>query len=157
MALISLRSPWPVKIRTSDRLLTLTAGWARCQSSVRLPSVGSYLGPELVSGGRNLISARQEPSVQIAGIPVLEVTAPDLESRRRHGKDDSIDAVAAERAALWGQRVQVAKDRDGAVEALRTRSGRPVVVPSRRVGPRYSFSTTSSSLLPMKSEIRFAT
>lgn len=25
------------------------------QSSVRLPSLGSYLGPELVSGGRNLI------------------------------------------------------------------------------------------------------
>ncbi|MCY4483247.1 MAG: transposase [Spirochaetaceae bacterium] len=53
----------------------------------------------------------------LAGIPVLEVTGPDLESRRRHGKDDSIDAVAAAHAALWGQRVQVAKDRDGAVEA----------------------------------------
>ena len=56
----------------------------------------------------------------LAGIPVLEVTRPDLESRRRQGKDDSLDAVAAAQAALWGQRVQVAKDRDGAVEALRT-------------------------------------
>ena len=56
----------------------------------------------------------------LAGIPVLDVTRPDLAARRRQGKDDQIDAVAAAHAALWGQRVQVAKDRDGAVEALRT-------------------------------------
>ena len=40
------------------------------QSSVRLPSLGSYLGPELVSGGRNLIlqgkSGRGKPHLVIA-------------------------------------------------------------------------------------------
>lgn len=56
----------------------------------------------------------------LAGIPVLEVTGPDPVQRRRQGKDDCLDAIAAARAALWGQRVQVAKDRSGSVEALRT-------------------------------------
>jgi hypothetical protein len=52
-------------------------------------------------------------------VPVLEVTGPEPAARRSKGKDDELDAVAAARAALTGQRVQVAKDRSGAVEALR--------------------------------------
>ena len=55
----------------------------------------------------------------LCGIPVLEVTGPDSSSRRSHGKDDSLDAISAARAALGGWRVRVAKDRSGAVEALR--------------------------------------
>lgn len=55
----------------------------------------------------------------LAGVPVLEVTGPEPPQRRSQGKDDRLDAVAAARAALEGRRVQVAKDRSGAVEALR--------------------------------------
>ncbi len=54
-----------------------------------------------------------------AGVPVLAVTGPDRSLRRAAGKDDGLDAMAAARAALTGQRVQVAKERDGAVEARR--------------------------------------
>jgi transposase len=48
-------------------------------------------------------------------IPTLEVTRPDKSLRRAQGKSDDYDAVAA----ALGQRVQVAKDRSGQVEALR--------------------------------------
>ena len=50
----------------------------------------------------------------IAGIPVLEVTGPDPALRRSKGKDDTLDAIAAAKTALTGQRVSVAKDRRGA-------------------------------------------
>ena len=55
----------------------------------------------------------------LAGVPVLEVTGPDPALRHARGKDDTLDAVAAAKAALTGQRVAFAKDRSGAVEALR--------------------------------------
>ncbi len=55
-----------------------------------------------------------------AGVPVLEVTGPDRVARRAQGKDDALDAIAAAQAARTGYRTHVAKDRTGAVEALRT-------------------------------------
>ena len=61
----------------------------------------------------------------LSGIPVLEVIGPDPASRRAKGKDDALDAIAAAEAARTRRRVQVAKDRSGAVE------GR---VPGRGVG-----------------------
>ena len=69
----------------------------------------------------------------LAGVPVLEVTGPEPAERRSKGKDDRLDAVAAARAALSGRRVQVAKDRSGAVEALRVlRTTRSTAVKCRR-------------------------
>ena len=55
----------------------------------------------------------------LSGVPVLEVTGPDRAARRAKGKEDALDAVAAAESARTGRRVQVAKDRCGAVEALR--------------------------------------
>jgi transposase len=55
----------------------------------------------------------------LAGLTVLEVTGPDESLRRAKGKDDTVDAIAAAQAALTGQRVRVAKDRNGRVESLR--------------------------------------
>lgn len=55
----------------------------------------------------------------LAGLVVLEVTRPDKSLRRAKGKDDTGDAIAAAQAALTGQRVCIAKDRNGQVEALR--------------------------------------
>ncbi len=68
-----------------------------------------------------------------AGIPVYEVTQPDKGLRRARGKDDDLDAIAAARAALTGQRVRIAKDRTGSVEALRVlRTTRTTAVRCRR-------------------------
>lgn len=54
-----------------------------------------------------------------AGVRVLEVERPDRGSRRRRGKSDTLDAEAAARAALVGERTGVPKSKDGEVEALR--------------------------------------
>ncbi|WP_204034442.1 IS110 family transposase [Sinosporangium siamense] len=53
------------------------------------------------------------------GIGMVEVDRPDRKSRRFQGKSDPIDAVAAARTALAGERVGVPKQRDGRIEALR--------------------------------------
>jgi len=69
----------------------------------------------------------------LSGVPVLEVTGPDPASRRAKGKDDALDAVAAAEAARTRHRVQVAKDRSGAVEALRVlRTTRKTAIKCRR-------------------------
>ena len=71
--------------------------------------------------------------LELAGVPVLEVTGPDPAVRRARGKDDVLDAVAAAEAVRTRCRVQVAKGRGGAVEALRVlRTTRKTAVKSRR-------------------------
>ena len=80
------------------------------------------------------------------GVPVLEVTGPDPSSRRSYGKDDSLDAISAARAALSGQRVRVAKDRSGAVEALRVlRTTRKTAVRARRATLQQLHNTVVSA------------
>ncbi len=64
-----------------------------------------------------------------AGVAVLEVSRPNRQARRQHGKSDTIDAIEAARAALSGRAHGVAKTADGNVEAIRAllvafRSGR---------------------------------
>jgi transposase len=54
-----------------------------------------------------------------ADIEVVEVNRPDRSQRRRRGKSDVLDAVAAAEAARSGTRIAVPKSRDGQVEALR--------------------------------------
>lgn len=68
-----------------------------------------------------------------SGIPVLEVTGTDKAERRSRGKDDTLDAINAARAALEGKRISVAKQRDGQIEALRVlRVARQTAVKGRR-------------------------
>lgn len=55
-----------------------------------------------------------------AGLTVIEVARPNRQVRRRYGKTDVIDAIAAARAVLSGEASGVPKSRDGPVEALRT-------------------------------------
>jgi transposase len=64
-----------------------------------------------------------------AGVAVLEVSRPNRQVRRQHGKSDTVDAIEAARAALSGRAHGVAKTADGNVEAIRVllvafRSGR---------------------------------
>ncbi len=53
------------------------------------------------------------------GIEVVEVNRPNRQMRRRSGKNDTIDAEAAARAALNGQATATPKGRDGLVESIR--------------------------------------
>lgn len=54
------------------------------------------------------------------GVSVIEVLRPNRQVRRRQGKSDVIDAIAAARAVLSGEATATPKSHDGAVEALRT-------------------------------------
>jgi transposase len=83
--------------------------WARGFGVVRRAGVectGSY-GAALA---RHLAAAEVE---------VFEVNQPDKATRRRRGKNDTIDAEAAARAVLNGQATALAKAGDGPVEMLR--------------------------------------
>ncbi|GAA1576889.1 IS110 family transposase [Dactylosporangium maewongense] len=52
-------------------------------------------------------------------VEVIEVNRPNRKTRRFQGKSDPIDAIAAAKAALAGDRTGIPKHRDGRVEALR--------------------------------------
>jgi transposase len=52
-------------------------------------------------------------------VRVVEVSRPNRQVRRRHGKSDVIDAIAAARAVLSGQASATPKAHNGPVEALR--------------------------------------
>jgi transposase len=52
-------------------------------------------------------------------VRVIEVSRPNRQVRRRHGKSDVIDAITAARAVLSGQASATPKTHDGPVEALR--------------------------------------
>ena len=54
-----------------------------------------------------------------AGIRVWEVIRPNRQTRRRHGKSDPTDAIAAARAVLSGEADAVPKSGDGNIEAIR--------------------------------------
>jgi transposase len=58
-------------------------------------------------------------ALRAAHVPVLEVLRPKRQVRRRHGKSDPADAIAAARTVLAGEAAGPAKAQDGAVEALR--------------------------------------
>jgi transposase len=50
---------------------------------------------------------------------VIEVTCPNRQRRRSHGKSDPVDALSAARAAQGGEATALAKARPGNVEAIR--------------------------------------
>jgi transposase len=58
-------------------------------------------------------------SLTSAGIEVIEVTRPNRQRRRRHGKTDTLDAVAAGVSVLNGDATATAKTGDGPAESLR--------------------------------------
>ena len=53
------------------------------------------------------------------GIAVIEVSRPNRQVRRRHGKTDVVDAIAAARAVLSREASATPKAHDGPVEAMR--------------------------------------
>lgn len=53
------------------------------------------------------------------GVHVVEVSRPNRQVRRRYGKTDVVDAIAAARAVQSGEATATPKSHDGPVEALR--------------------------------------
>ncbi|MBW8821957.1 MAG: IS110 family transposase [Streptomyces sp.] len=53
------------------------------------------------------------------GVQVIEVSRPNRQVRRRYGKTDVVDAIAAARAVQSGEASAIPKSHDGDVEALR--------------------------------------
>jgi transposase len=54
------------------------------------------------------------------GVMVVEVGRPNRQVRRRHGKTDVVDAIAAARAVQSGEATATPKSHDGPIEALRS-------------------------------------
>jgi transposase len=54
-----------------------------------------------------------------AGVAVVDVDRANRQKRRRQGKSDPTDAIAAARAALSGEAATIAKARDGDIEMIR--------------------------------------
>ena len=92
----------------------------------------------------------------LSGVPVLEVTGPRPGRAKSQGKrDDALDAVAAAEAARTGCRVQVAKDRGGAVEALRVlRTTRKTAVKCRRAALQQLHNTIVAAPDEVRDQIR---
>ena len=71
--------------------------------------------------------------MQQAKIPVLEVTTPDKQDRRRRGKNDDLDAQNAAHAAFAGQRTVTPRSRDGMIIPQGLMACRKTAVSARRV------------------------
>lgn len=76
------------------------------------------LGPVGVEG-TGAYGAGLARTLRQAQVPVIEVDRPNRKTRRFQGKSDPIDAIAAAKTALAGERTGIPKQRDGRVEALR--------------------------------------
>ena len=76
-----------------------------------------------------------------AGVRVVEVIRPNRQHRRRHGKSDLTDAVAAARAVLSGQAEGRPRGGTGPAEALRLiRVARNSAL-KQRTGPPHTHAT----------------
>ena len=71
------------------------------------------------SGGHRLLRRGPDPMPAPQQVTVVEVNRPDRAARRRHGKTDAVDALAAAHAVLSGRANGTAKTGDGPVEMLR--------------------------------------
>ena len=88
-----------------------------------------------------------------AGVQVLEVARPNRQVRRRHGKTDVVDAVAAARAVQSGEATGTPKTHDGPVEALRTlqavqRSGNKARTQGAQPDPPAAHHRTAAAARP---------
>jgi transposase len=89
------------------------------------------------------------------GVSVVEVDRPNRQRRRRTGKSDPLDAVAAARAAQGGDANGWAKTRDGNVEAMRVlRVARSSARSSRTRAINQMRSLVSTAPEELRSELR---
>jgi transposase len=82
--------------------------------------LGSFGPVELVGvEGTGSYGAGLARFLRREGVAVVEVDRPNRQARHRHGKSDSVDAVAAAEAARSGRAQGAGKQADGPVEAIR--------------------------------------
>ena len=96
---------FPTTMRGYRSLLSWLAGFGTVEA-VGVEGTGSY--------GAALARRLAESDVR-----VIEVGRPNRQVRRRHGKTDVVDAIAAARAVQSGDATATPKSHDGPVEALR--------------------------------------
>ena len=95
---------------------TTAAGYRRLLAWMRTFGELDRVGVE-GTGTYGVSLARHLRSQQVQ---VVEVMRPNRQVRRRHGKTDVVDAIAAARAVLSGEANAIPKTHDGPVEALRS-------------------------------------
>lgn len=78
-------------------------------------------GPVVQVGveGTSSYGAGLTRALQAEGVEVVEVDRPNRQERRRVGKSDTIDAIAAARACLAGEALGLPKAKNGNVEGIR--------------------------------------
>jgi transposase len=78
-------------------------------------------GPVVQVGveGTSSYGAGLTRTLQASGVLVVEVDRPNRQKRRRVGKSDTLDAVAAARAAMAGEALGLPKSKSGNVEGIR--------------------------------------
>jgi transposase len=88
------------------------------------------------------------------GVVLVEVDRPDRAGRRRTGKSDPIDAVAAARAALSGRAAGAPKSRTGPVEAIRAlRVARRGAVKARTAALNQLHGLIASAPEPLRAQL----
>ncbi|MEU8611800.1 transposase, partial [Actinoplanes sp. NPDC048791] len=90
-------------------------GYAALLAWIRGFGQASRIGVE----GTGAYGAGLARRLRSEGMQVIEVDRPNRKTRRFQGKSDPIDAIAAAKAALAGERTGIPKQRAGRVEALR--------------------------------------
>ena len=94
---------------------TTAAGYGALLAWLRSHGEISSVGVE----GTGSYGAALARHLSAAGVRVFEVSRPNRQVRRRYGKSDVVDAIAAGRAVLSGEATGTPKTHDGPVEALR--------------------------------------
>jgi transposase len=88
------------------------------------------------------------------GLDVVEVDRPDRKTRRRQGKSDPIDAIAAARAVLAGTATGAPKTRSGPVEAIRAlRVARRGAVKARTAALNQAHGLLVSAPEPLRTDL----
>ena len=107
------------------------------------------------SGIHRYLRSRHHPAPGTLGYPRARGDRAGPASRRAKGKDDALDAIAAAEAARTRRRVQVAKDRSGAVEALRVlRMTRETAIKCRRAALQQLHNTIVAAPEEVRDQVR---
>jgi transposase len=103
------------KVLSTKSFPTTTAGYRQLHAWLR--SFGELLKVRVEGTGS--YGAGLARYLADHGVEVIEVNRPNRQVRRRHGKTDVVDAIAAARAVINGDATGRPKSHNGGVEALR--------------------------------------
>lgn len=117
------------KLLTDDEFPATKAGYQKLMAWMGAHGTVVKAGLE----GTGSFGAGLQRYLQAQGITVIEVSRPNRQDRRRHGKSDPIDAINAARAVLSESATATPKSRTGYVESARQiRTTRRSAVKARR-------------------------